>query len=320
MAGIVKFMTGTRANYEAKYPEGNLEGVLFFSTDDYTIWKDGHLYGQASQGDASWDEIKNRYDGAFVQILKGTNNGQDNNGYTFSFVNVKGDSTDSISIPLASAAAAGVMSSTDYSKLAGIDADNIVYKEEGKGLSSNDYTNAEKEKLAGIEEGAQVNIIQQVKVDGTALTVTDKSVNIPLSEKIGEVVGSKLTTAYNYKGSVSSPSALPTSGQSIGDVYNILTASDYGAAGVNVAWTGSEWDSLGGIFDTTAIDNKISEIESNVTNLTSRVDIVEPKVNANTQAITILNGDDSTVGSVSYTSTNIANTVVTEYLKWEELN
>lgn len=311
MAGIVKFMTGTRANYEAKYPEGNLEGVLFFSTDDYTIWKDGHLYGQASQGDASWDEIKNRYDGAFVQILKDTNN-----GYTFSFVDVKGDSTYSISIPLASAAAAGVMSSTDYSKLAGIDADNIVYKEEGKGLSSNDYTNAEKEKLAGIEEGAQVNIIQQVKVDGTALTVTDKAVNIPLSEKIGEIVGSKLTTAYNYKGTVATPSALPTSGQAVGDVWNIENKSEYGEAGVNVAWTGTKWDSLGGIFDTTAINNKISAVESNVTNLTGRVDIIEPKVTANTQAITTLNGNDSTVGSVAYTSTNIANTVVTEYLKW----
>ena len=315
MAGIVKFMTGTRANYEAKYPEGNLEGVLFFSTDDYTIWKDGHLYGQASQGDASWDEIKNRYDGAFVQIVKDTNN-----GYTFSFVNVKGDSTDSISIPLASAAAAGVMSSTDYSKLAGIDADNIVYKEKGKGLSSNDYTNAEKEKLAGIEEGAQVNIIQQIKVDGTALTVTNKSVNIPLSEKIGEVVGSKLTTAYKYKGTVANPSDLPTSGQAVGDVWNIENKSvEYGEAGVNVAWTGTKWDSLGGIFDTTAIDNKISDIKTNVENLTSRVDIVEPKVAANTQAITTLNGNDSTVGSVSYTSTNIANTVVTEYLRWQEL-
>lgn len=314
MASIVKFMTGTRANYEAKYPEGNLEGVLFFSTDDYTIWKDGHLYGQASQGDASWDEIKNRYDGAFVQILKNTNN-----GYTFSFVDVKGDSTYSISIPLASAAAAGVMSSADYSKLAGIDADNIVYREEGKGLSSNDYTNAEKEKLAGIEEGAQVNIIQQVKVDGTALTVTNKAVNIPLSEKIGEVVGSKLTTAYNYKGTVATPSALPTSGQTVGDVWNIENKSEYGAAGVNVAWTGSKWDSLGGIFDTTAIDNKISNIKTDVTNLTNRVDIIEPKVTANERAITVLNGNDSTVGSVSYTSTNIANTVVTEYLKWQEL-
>lgn len=33
-----------------------------------------------------------------------------------------------------------------------------VDKVEGKGLSSNDYTSAEKEKLAGIENGAQVNI------------------------------------------------------------------------------------------------------------------------------------------------------------------
>lgn len=314
MANLVKFMTGTRANYEAKYPEGNLGGVLFFSTDDYTIWKDGHLYGQASQGDATWDDIKNRYDGAFVQILKDTNN-----GYTFSFVDVKGDSTYSISIPLASAASAGVMSSADYSKLAGIDAENIVYKEEGKGLSSNDYTNAEKEKLANIEDGAQVNIIQQVKVDGTALPVTNKAVNIPLSEKIGEIVGSKLTTAYVYKGTVATPAALPTSNLAIGDVWNIENKSEYGEAGVNVAWTGSKWDSLGGIFDTTAIDNKISTLETNVGNLTSRVDTIEPKVTANTQAINTLNGSDSVVGSVSYTSTNIANTVVTEYLKWQEL-
>ena len=34
---------------------------------------------------------------------------------------------------------------------------NKVDKETGKGLSSNDYTNEEKEKLAGIEEGAEVN-------------------------------------------------------------------------------------------------------------------------------------------------------------------
>jgi hypothetical protein len=35
---------------------------------------------------------------------------------------------------------------------------NKVDKEVGKGLSTNDYTNAEKTKLAGIEEGAQVNV------------------------------------------------------------------------------------------------------------------------------------------------------------------
>lgn len=53
-----------------------------------------------------------------------------------------------------------------------------VDKVEGKGLSSNDYTDAEKSKLNGIAAGAQVNVIETVKVNGTALTPTDKAVDI----------------------------------------------------------------------------------------------------------------------------------------------
>lgn len=60
---------------------------------------------------------------------------------------------------------------------------------------------------------------------------------------------------YKYKGSVADESALPTSGQTTGDVYNIETASSYGAAGANVAWNGSAWDSLGEIFQIAAITN-----------------------------------------------------------------
>lgn len=36
--------------------------------------------------------------------------------------------------------------------------DNVVLKEDGKGLSSNDYTTTEKNKLAGIAAGAEVNV------------------------------------------------------------------------------------------------------------------------------------------------------------------
>lgn len=36
--------------------------------------------------------------------------------------------------------------------------DTYVAKEEGKGLSTNDYTDAEKEKLAGVQAGAEVNV------------------------------------------------------------------------------------------------------------------------------------------------------------------
>lgn len=65
-------------------------------------------------------------------------------------------------------------------------------------------------------------------------------------------VNNAVSGLYKYKGSVANEAALPTSGQTTGDVYNIEAASTYGAAGANVAWNGSAWDSLGEIF---SIDN-----------------------------------------------------------------
>ena len=60
-----------------------------------------------------------------------------------------------------------------------VDLTGYVQKEAGKGLSTNDYTTAEKQKLANIAAGAQVNTLESVKVNGTAQTIAaDKSVDI----------------------------------------------------------------------------------------------------------------------------------------------
>lgn len=57
-----------------------------------------------------------------------------------------------------------------------------VDKVSGKGLSTEDYTTEEKTKLSGIENGAQANVIESVKVDGTALSIdANKAVDIPLA-------------------------------------------------------------------------------------------------------------------------------------------
>jgi hypothetical protein len=56
--------------------------------------------------------------------------------------------------------------------------DGKVDKEAGKGLSSNDYTAAEKNKLAGIAAGAQVNLIESIKVDGSVLPIVNKQVDL----------------------------------------------------------------------------------------------------------------------------------------------
>lgn len=74
-----------------------------------------------------------------------------------------------------------------------------VDKEIGKQLSTNDYTTAEKTKLTGIATGAEVNKIDAVKVNGTALGITDKAVNIDLSNyatKSTTLAGYGITNAY----------------------------------------------------------------------------------------------------------------------------
>lgn len=65
---------------------------------------------------------------------------------------------------------------------------NKVDSETGKGLSTNDYTTAEKTKLANIEAGAEKNIIEVVKRNGTNLPVTNKTVNIAVPVNVSDLV------------------------------------------------------------------------------------------------------------------------------------
>lgn len=60
-----------------------------------------------------------------------------------------------------------------------------------------------------------------------------------------------LATVYQYKGSVATYADLPTTGQKVGDVWNVETADPgHGIkAGDNVAWDGAQWDILGGNHD-----------------------------------------------------------------------
>lgn len=60
-----------------------------------------------------------------------------------------------------------------------------VDKVAGKGLSTNDYTTTEKNKLAGIASGAQVNVLEEILVvesEGDQVVVID---TVPIDEKSG---------------------------------------------------------------------------------------------------------------------------------------
>lgn len=81
-----------------------------------------------------------------------------------------------------------------------------VNTESGKGLSTNDFSDTYKTKLNGIEAGAEVNIIETVKVDGTALTPdANRAVNVDLSGK--ENISNKVTSVSSSSTDTQYPSA-----------------------------------------------------------------------------------------------------------------
>ena len=64
-------------------------------------------------------------------------------------------------------------------------------------------------------------------------------------------VDGKLSSVYKYKGTVASYNNLPSTGLTIGDVYNVEDTGD------NYAWTGTDWDKLGGDIDLSGYQTKI---------------------------------------------------------------
>lgn len=64
-----------------------------------------------------------------------------------------------------------------------------------------------------------------------------------------EELTTSLAAALEYKGTKDTYSALPTSGNKVGDVWNVVAAYGNTPAGTNYAWDGSKWDPLGGDVD-----------------------------------------------------------------------
>lgn len=91
----------------------------------------------------------------------------------------------------------------------------------GKGLSTNDYTSAEKQKLSGIANGAQVNVIESVKVNGTKLTPSSKAVDVTVPTKT-----SQLTNDSGYQSETSVESIITAKGyQTQSQVQSLINSA-----------------------------------------------------------------------------------------------
>lgn len=140
-------------------------------------------------------------------------------------------------------------------------------------------------------------------------------------------VDAKLSGAYKVKGS-STFETLPKDNNVVGDVYNITNAFNLGGkhydAGTNVVWTEEGWDALSGSFDTTAIEGSIQEVADNLaqeildrtqadTTINNNISSLTNRVKVNEDKLTIINGNESTTGSIanaikqakSYTDTTV---------------
>ena len=128
-------------------------------------------------------------------------------------------------------------------------------------------------------------------------------------------VDAKLSGAYKVKRS-STFEALPKDNNVVGDVYNITNAFNLGGkhydAGTNVVWTEDGWDALSGSFDTTAIEGSIQEVADNLaqeildrtqadTTINNNVSSLSNRVKVNEDKLTIINGAESTTGSIANT-------------------
>lgn len=154
MAQRIKIRRDTKENWNKYNPVLSL-GEFGYETDTKQL--------KIGDGETVWSSLS-YYRGYFTEEmqtkLNGIQAGAEKN--VIKSVTVKSSTTN---VPVA----------PDSNGNVNIDVSGKVDKVSGKGLSTNDYTTAEKEKLAGIDES---KLIQKVLVNGIEQTITDKTVNI----------------------------------------------------------------------------------------------------------------------------------------------
>lgn len=178
----------------------------------------------------------------------------------------------------------------------------------GKGLSTNDYTDADKLKLGGITDGADPNVIEEITVNGTAVTPVNKSVAL--------TIPSAITVDQTYNGSSTNPQSGIAVAQALSGTGQVpaVTSNDDGkvlkASYDSVTSQGSfRWDSApSGVPSTTSADEgKVL----GVTNSTGTLGWVSQTPAAHDSTVTVKTGDSTPVTLGSFTTDQASNSDIT---------
>lgn len=198
----VNTVTGVKGDSESSYRTGNINitptNIGLGNVDNTSDLNKPVSTAQQTALDKKVDKVTgyglSKND--FTDILKNKLDGIAEGAQVNSITGVKGSSeetyrTGNVSISASNIGLGNVNNTSDADKPISTAQqaalDEKVDKVSGKGLSTNDYTTDEKNKLAGIAAGAQVNVIESVKVNGTAQTISNKEIDIPVPTKLSQL-------------------------------------------------------------------------------------------------------------------------------------
>jgi hypothetical protein len=153
----------------------------------------------------------------------------------------------------------------------------------------------------------QVEVVDNLTSDATDKALSAKQGKVLMGE-ITDIKG-KITAIYTPKGSKDKYADLPTDAN-VGDVWNVAEAHDGHPAGTNYAWTGTEWDALGGSIDLSNYYNK-TEVDAAIKVETDRATAKESELaqgimNAGTSAINAGAKADEALSLAQQNESNIA--------------
>ena len=109
--------------------------------------------------------------------------------------------------------------------------------------STSGTTSTSQVSVYGLGSAAYEDVTNTYNASGTA----------PVSgQAVASAISTAISSVFKYKGTKATVDALPSSGNSTGDVWHV-TANDS-----EYAWTGSEWEELGGVVDLSSYLSSIS--------------------------------------------------------------
>ena len=202
-----------------------------------------------------------------------------------------------------------------------------VDKVDGKGLSTNDYTSAEKTKLSGIATGAQANVLEGIQKNGNTVTITNKIANITVPTATSDLTNDSgfITSADVPEGAAASTTTPKMNGTAAVGTETAFARGDHihptdtsRAAASDVTSLTTRVGDLetavgtGGSVDSkiaTAIGGLDSSITATSNQAISAVTITDGKITASSKVTIPTNNNQLTNGAGYQTASDVATAI-----------